>query len=43
MYIWYIFVYNYKKQKKSCDVLPSGGLFLGTELIPCFPYLRAGL
>ena len=32
-----------KKKKKKSDVLPSGGLFLGTELIPLFPYLRAGL
>ena len=27
----------------ACDMPPSGGLFLGTELIPLFPYLRAGL
>ena len=25
------------------EVLPSGVLFYGTELIPLFPYLRAGL
>ena len=28
----------------KCGVLPLGGLFhSGTELIPLFPYLRAGL
>ena len=27
----------------KCDVLPSGGRPSGTELIPLFPYLRAGL
>ena len=28
----------------KCGVLPSGGLLhSGTELIPLFPYLRAGL
>ena len=24
-------------------MLPLGGLFLGTKLIPLFPYLRAGM
>ena len=36
-------LYIYMKKIK-CDVLPSGGLFAsGPELIPLFPYLRAGL
>ena len=32
-----------KKKKKILDVLPLGGLCYRTELIPLFPYLRAGL
>ena len=33
MYIFLsIFVYSYKKSTKHCDMLPSGSLFLGTEL-----------
>ena len=27
----------------NCAMLPLGGLFLGTELIPLFPNLRAGM
>ena len=39
----YVYSVEASKKKKKSDVLPSGGLFLGTELIPLFPYLRAGL
>ena len=42
MYIVYV-MYIAKILKKICDVLPSGGLFLRTELIPLFTYFRAGL
>ena len=40
-----IVVHRYLRIKKNSDVLPLGSLFTsyGTELIPLFPYLRAGL
>ena len=42
-YVYSVYIVKKHQKKKKSDVLPSGGLFLGTELIPLFPYLRAGL
>ena len=39
MHVYILYIYN----KKAFDVLSSGGLFPGTELIPLFPYRTAGL
>ena len=45
----YIFVYiahivkEQQKKKKKSHVLPPRDLIYGTEIIPLFPYLRAGL
>ena len=40
----YIHIKKKKKKKKYLAVLPQGGFNVyGTELIPLFPYLRAGI
>ena len=46
IYVHNMYVSKKKKQKKNCDLLPLGSLFLGTELSPSLSlslFLRADL